>query len=83
MVSLLKFSSHEKERSLKFGWTFVRSEYDLQYPSEFLFDPISQISPIASVRQDFHQARKFISEFLYGLWGALAVMQVGFMDCDG
>ena len=24
-----------------------------------------------------------ISEFLYGLWGALAVMQVGLMDCDG
>ena len=66
---------------LKFGRTFVRSEHDLQYPSEFLLDPVSQTSLVASIRQDFSQTRKFISESLYGLWGALTVMQAGFMDC--
>lgn len=68
---------------LKFRRIFVRSEHDLLYPSESLLAPVSQTSPVAYIRQDFSQTRKFISEFLYGLWGALAVMQAGFMDCDG
>lgn len=38
---------------LKLGGAFIRPDYDFQYPSELLHDPIGQSPSVASVRQDF------------------------------
>ena len=59
---------------MKLARALLWPDHNLQYPSEFLSNPICQVTSIASVCQDFHQTREFMGQVLYGLLRTLAVV---------